>query len=397
MRVGLVALVAVLLVSACSPSLSPTPVASGARSSPSASRPATNLPSVATPSPATALDVHLIPQDWTTPLLATSTDGTEIVWSKGGDSEHGAPDLYGFIPGASSPTLLYRGPDRTGQLIPIAVHHGKYAFSETYERADGSAGRRVWFIGGAGQAPILLDSNQDDPHGLAAPPEWIALTDSWLIWTTIHQTPKGPHYYLRSYELKTGVSRDLADADATRTEYWFPNADDAGRLVYGTVEYGGSGGSADQPVFHVYLAQLGTGPLNPTRLDSDGNSAEPELNADTVIWKSPDRASVGSGGQLKRYSLTSHTTSQLIFGDQAYENDPTVGNRFVAAWLPDDTIFELYDLQVGATFEVERQEPTSPRGVVRPVVAGDLVVFIRVDNTPGAELQLCWARLPASS
>ncbi len=395
MRVGLVLLVAALLGSACSANAGPTPVSSGAGPSLSASHPATSAASASNSGDPSTLDVHLIPQNWTTPLLATSTDGTEIVWSKGGDTEHGAPDLYGYVPGDSAPTLIYRGADRTAQLIPIAVHHGKYAFEETYAREDGSAGWRLWYLGAANRAPALLDSNVNDPHGLAAPPVWIALTDARVIWSAVHQTASGPHYYLRSHEIGTGASRDLADADATSTEYWFPNADDSGRLVYGTVEYGAT--AVDPPAFHVYLARIGAGPLTPTRLDSDGNSAEPVMSGDTVVWKSVTGNNVVNRGSLTRYSLSSQTTAQVFIGGQAEVNDPTAGDRFVAAWLPDDTIFELYDLQTNTSFPVERHDPTSPLGVVRPVVAANMVVFIRVNNEPGANLQLCWASLPAPS
>lgn len=392
MRVGSVALVAALLVSACSPGLSPTPSDPGARPSPSASHPPTASAVAPSPSPAAALDVHLIPQSWTTPLLATSTDGSEIVWSKGGDTQHGAPDLYSYRPGASGPTLIYRGPDRTGQLIPIAVHHGKYAFSETYERSDNSAGRRVWYVPAAGQPAILLDSNDKDPHELAAPPEWIALTDARVIWTAVHQTPSGPHYYLYAYEVATGMKRILGEADAARTEYWFPNADDSGRLVYGTVETSGNG----EVAFHVYLVRFGDNPFQPRRLDTDGDAAEPVLSGDTVIWKSVTSENVVNWGLLNRYSLSTREVKQIFFANQAFENDATAGDRFLAAWLPDDTIFELYDLQTDTMLLVEQYDPTGPLGVVRPVVAGDLVVFIRIDTTPGKDLQLCWARLPAA-
>jgi len=186
-------------------------------------------------------------------------------------------------------------------------------------------------VAAAGAAPTLIDSNVADPHPFsAAPLVWITLTDARLIWSVVHLTPAGPHSYLRSYDLKTRETRNLADADAAHTEYWLPNVDDTGRLVFGTVEYG-TGASPDQPAFHVYLAQVGAGPLVATRLDSGGNSTEPVLSGDTVIWKSVTRNNVVSGGQLSRYSLSSGLSSPLSFGDQPYENDPTAGSRFVAA------------------------------------------------------------------
>ncbi|MGH2466969.1 MAG: hypothetical protein ACRDGL_04490 [Candidatus Limnocylindrales bacterium] len=61
----------------------------------------------------------------------------------------------------------------------------------------------------------------------------------------------------------------------------------------------------------------------------------------------------------------------------------------------DDTDFELYDLNADR-WVVERYAKTSPIGVVRPVISGDLLIFIRTPGDPNTGyLQLCWARLPS--
>jgi hypothetical protein len=337
-----------------------------------------------------------VPQEWTTPLLDTATDGSQIIWSKGGDSEHGAPDVYAWTPGDAGPTLLYRGSDRLAQASPIAVHHGRYAFEEAFDHGAGDRGWCVWYVPAAGQKPLLVDSSAGDPQVVAenAPATWLALTDDRLIWNAYHQSASGPRFYLRSYEFSTATTRTLLEADAAQTQYWFPDADDQGRLVYSTIERTGNDPTAHKYAYHVYLAQVTAGPLQPEQLDKDGLSTESVIRGDTVIWKQTS-GNVTSWGNLERYSLTTRAADHVLFDHQTGVDYFTVGNRFVAAWLPDDTIFEVYDLQTDTNLLIEQHEPTSPKGVVRPVVGGDLLAFIRVDGN--TDLQLCWTRLPPPS
>jgi hypothetical protein len=144
--------------------------------------------------------VQTIPQAWTTPILDATTDGNIIIWSKGGGTVGGAPDLYSYTPGASSPVLIYRGPDRASQLMPIRTSHGRYAFEESFLNADGSDAWRLWLIPSAGAQAQLIDSSAEDPHGMTTPVVWIALTNDRLFWNSLHQTPTGPHFYLRDYQ-----------------------------------------------------------------------------------------------------------------------------------------------------------------------------------------------------
>jgi hypothetical protein len=278
--------------------------------------------------------------------------------------------------------------------MPIAVHHGKYAFEEEIDHGDGTGGWRLWYIPAAGASAVVLDSTDNDPQALAStsPAVWLALTDDRLVWNAIHETPTGPHFYLRSYEFKNRITRNLAEADASSTEFWFPDADDAGRLVYSTVERSASG-SITTTSYHVYYTQIGDGPLQPQRLDKDGDSTEPVLSGDDVVWKAVNEG-VTSWGGLSRYPLSKGVRDDVFFDHQTSADYQTAGDRYVAAWLPDDTIFEVYDLQTDTSLLIEKHEPTSPHGVVRPKIAGDLLTFIRVDNDPGADLQLCWTRLP---
>jgi hypothetical protein len=146
-------------------------------------------------------------------------------------------------------------------------------------------------------------------------------------------------------------------------------------------------------LYHVYLAQLGSGALQPRQLDSDGYSTEPVLSGDTVVWKGVSGSNVSNDGPLTRYSLATGTSSQLLMTDFAGQNDETAGNRFVAAWS-DHTIFELYDLQTDSTLLIEKYPPTAYEGVVHQFVDGDLVVFVRILDASNTNLQLCWLRLP---
>jgi hypothetical protein len=389
-------LVAVLIVGACGSTASPASTSGVARSNVTASQPGTPSASASGSGPIAPLDIHLVPQDWTTPLLDTATDGTEIIWSKGGDTQHGAPDIYAWTPGDPSPKLLLRGSDREAQAGPIAVHHGRYAFEEAIDHGPGYRGWRVWYIAAAGQKPFLVDTSATDPQSVAevAPATWLALTDDRLIWNAYHQSPSGPRFYLRSFEFKTGTIRNLLEADAAQTQYWFPNADDEGRLVYSTIERSGTDPAAYTYADHVFLAQVTAGPLQPRQLDNDGRATEPILRGDDVFWKHTD-GNVSNPGNLERLSLTTGALDDLYFDHQTGVDDFTVGNRFIAAWLPDDTIFEIYDLQANSNLLIDQYAPTSPKGVVRPVVGGDLLTFIRHDTN--THLQLCWTRLPPLS
>jgi hypothetical protein len=330
--------------------------------------------------------VQTLPQAWTTPLLDAVTDGSQIVWSKGGgDSQIGAPDLWTYAPGDDGPKLVYRGVNRDAQLMPIAVSHGKYAFEESFSYPDGSTGWSLWLMESMDSTPVLVDSSLKDPHDLAAPAVWISLTRDRLIWNALHQSAAGPHFYLRDYEFADSTTRNLADSDATQTQYWFPDADDSGRLVYSTVE-----NTSGTTAFHVYFAQLGSGPFHPRRLDSDGYATEPVLSGGNVVWKTTD-GNVGNPGQLIRYSLSTGSSSPMPMDGLSISNE-TAGNRFVTGWT-DHTLFELYDLKTNSTVVVERHDPTAPEGVVRPYVGGDMVVFVRILDASNANLQLCWLRL----
>lgn len=333
------------------------------------------------------LTIHKIPQSDTTLLLDATTDGHEIVWSRGSASQ-GVPDLYSFTPGAAKPTLVFRDSDRDAQLSPLAVHNGRYAFVELFNRggAGPESGWRLWYIGALGDKPIVVDSTETDPVSFSSLLPQISLTDSALIWTSVHMVDGKAQFFLRSYSTQSHRTLNLLDSQAAKTEFWFPNADDQGRLVYGTVEYATPGGTS---TFHVYLGDLTKSPFQPRRLDPAGEAANPVLHGDEVIWRTV-AGNVNDWGQAIRFSLTTGATSTVNFESQTKLQYITAGNEFLAAWFWDNTELEVFDLATGEPVLINKYEATSTSSLVRPIAAGDLVIFIIGDDPPGSDLQLCW-------
>ncbi len=341
--------------------------------------------------------VECLPQAWTGMMLLDSTDGSELIWSRGESGEQWAPDLYGFTPGASTPSLIYRDPNRNAQLNTIAVHRGRYAFEELFTNKDGTSGWRLWFIASKGSAPIVLDSNADDPQGLPVPGIVAAFTDEQVTWNTVHSVKGQVFWSLRSYTFSTKTTRTLVEAPETATEFWFPNADDRGRLVYATVEYGPDR-QTKTAAYHVYIANLTDNPLQPRRLDSDGLATEPVLSdGDTVVWKTVDPSmSIATWGSLYRFSLSGRQEHQISFDDQTMLDYHSAGNRYVVGWESNATSFNAYDLETDTSLWIEKHEPTSTVGAHMAVVSEDMVVFIRADDSlPGGKNKwLCYAKLP---
>ncbi len=331
-------------------------------------------------------------------MLLDGTDGEEIVFTRGRTGEEWAPDLWAFRPGDMEPGLIWEDPNRNAQIHVLAVHHGRYAFEELSTNKDGSGTWRLWYLASRTAKPIILDSNAGDPRDMPVAGVTPALTDSQVTWNAMHMVGGKVIWSLRSYDFLTGKTRILIQGEDDVTEYWFPDADDQGRLVFSDVEYGPDR-SYDNAKFHVFIANLADNPIKPRRLDTDGFASEPVLVADgdTVVWKGVDRPFwVGNWSQLYRYSLSKGDVRILNFDAQPGMAYQTAGNRFVVGWEWDSTRFLVYDLETDSTLYLEKHDPRSPEGVTRAVVAGDMVVFIRGNrDLPGGKNKwLCYAKLP---
>jgi hypothetical protein len=116
-----------------------------------------------------------------------------------------------------------------------------------------------------------------------------------------------------------------------------------------------------------------------------------------VVWKTVSPPTwVGGWGQLYRYSLATANTQQMSFDDQTNLSYETAGNRYVGGWESNSTSFSLYDLQTDSSLWIEKHEPTSSLGAYKAVVAKDMLVYVRGDDSkPGGKNKtLCYAKLP---
>lgn len=369
----------------------------GCASTPSPSDPARVLPSnpsaasagTSSPGPEGAMVVRAIDREFTTPLLDASTDGHEIVWSRGAGTSTSAPDLYRYVPDGPPPEVAFRNPDRNSTLELVTVHGGRYAFAEEDPKRDGENGYRMWLLPAIGGQPILVDQGDWQPADPVPPLPLMVLTTDRLIWTAVHHEKTGLQFQLLSYSITSGRRETLLSSDARQVEYWFPSADDTGtRVVYATVEH-----SNRSEEFYVYLLDLAAGGP-PRRLDPDGAATWPAISGDTVVWKQANR-NVLDAGSLMRTSLSQPGAPVVEMTDLSTRaNDPSAGTRFVAAWRDHDTDLVVFDLRTNRPLTIETIPTGVQEGLERPVVSGDLLVFVRAffDVQP---LELCWVRLPA--
>jgi hypothetical protein len=337
--------------------------------------------------------INLISTAFTTPMLDATTDGREIVWSTGLHADDGAaPDLWRFVPGDAEPVLVFANPHRDATLSPIALDHGRYAFIEADPAAYGLNGYRLWLVPAAGAAAVEIDRGDWTDGEPNLPLPRLSLRADRLVWTAVHHLAGRLTFELLLYSLTTHTTTLLASSAATTLEYWDPSlAADGHRLVYATVTTA-AGGSE----FHVWYRDLaGTAPA--TRLDADGAATNPVLGGgDIVLWKH------ATGNVFNRGSLTvAHLPAAAgpaiavhTIADMGLVTEPSAGARFAVAWRDQDHELRIVDPASGST----RVVTTLPAGVnealVRPEIAGDLLVFVHgyLDASP---LQLEWVDLSA--
>jgi hypothetical protein len=365
-----------ILVAACTATPSPSPANPSGSSTPA-------TPTQTPGTPGWPFEVHVINGPSGASLLDAKSDGTEIVWSAGGGPNiKFAPDLYRYRPADAAPEVAFRNPERDSNLLPVVAFDGRFAFVEQNARLYGDAGWRLWYVPSVGAPPVLVDSS-DVTGAEASPLPFLAMSGDDLVWTAVHRPDAGLRYELLRYATATGMRSVIAASDPAVSEYWSP-AIDGHLLVYGTVEQESGG-----PTFHVYVRDL-MSQAPPRRLDTTGHAAMPALRGDTVVWKEIS-SNVLQWGMLRQASLSGPATSQLLFDRQSMVDYASIGTRYVAASLADDTDFQLFDLVSGTPWSVWRGSPTGRAGIVRPNIAGNLLVFLRIPDDRNAALELCWA------
>lgn len=348
---------------------------------------------VASSSPSTP-GFETISASFTTPILDVRTDGAEIVWSRGAQDADpsAAPDLWGYVPGASSPREIFHNPNRDSTLALVAVHAAHYAMVETNIRLYGENAYRLWLLSGEG-APVLIDKSDWQPGDRAIPVPFMALGDQQLVWVAVHHSDAGLRFELLSYELTTGHTTVLESADAATTSFWFPSlASDGSRLVYATIE------KVDgRDEFHVYLLGLSQLGSQPVRLDNNGLATMPVMAGDTVIWKVV-RDNILNASTLVRYALSrpnEDPTLLSVIGQGL--NYPSIGARYLAAWQDTDSDVGLLDLETGKRVSLDPVPPSAQAGRERATIAGGLLVYLRADLSDAPQpLQLTWVNLASS-
>lgn len=369
----------------------PSSSASGAAPPPATARP--------TPRPrpsALELDFQTIDQRFTTPLLAAATTGAELIWSSGaldGPAVETAPDLYRFQPGVDAePRLLWQNARRAAVVEPIDGDGVSYAFAD-YGTTPGDFWR-LWLLPSADAAPILLDDGNDGPDVPSFIPSF-DLSGGRLVWTAFHSGANGPESQLWEASAPEWTPRLIRAVLAAERELWLPSLRGTG-VAFVEVTY-----SADRSTDkrHVLLLDLDEPSGQPTQLDTSGRATMPILLEDAVIWKETAPGfNMFNWGTLVEHSLRTGETERLNMSPQQTVNYPSAGNRFVAAWGFDSTAFAVHDLEQDTSRSIVRYDPSGTDSIVRPHVAGNMIVAIHgvsnPDGTQAGPLELWWARLP---
>lgn len=371
---------------ACSVAPAPEQSSSGGSDVPASQRPSIPAGHASQPGPA-KLDVHSIPQNFTTPLLEVATDGRSIIWSTaaGVPGSAGAPNIFQFTPGqAAEPRQVFASADREAVIGPIGIAGEQLAFVET-NPATSPGVWRLWYQDGPDAKPVLVD-HSDGPGGITnSPYPGISIDGKRLAWTAFHRRVAGDRSELWLAQLPSLSRRLVDDQPLDRVEHYFP-ALDGNRLVYGTAETTAQG--TDR---HVYLRDLNsTGKA--VQLDESGKASQPMISGDHVVWKeSPDN--VYDHGNLVIYSLQSGHPAQVAFGDERMIDNASVGDRFVAANAVDPTRFFVYDLVREQSIELRAYPPAGTEVDVRPHIRGRLLVWAHAPKDVDT-LVLQWSWLP---
>ena len=400
-RISLAASVSlVLAVAACAVATAPPSAVSpsGAASLPgtSATPRATQAPE-ATPPPGTLaaeLSIHTIPRDLSGTTLEFVSDGSAILYSSSralDSGPAGAPDLWRYEPGADEPTLVWHNPERNHSIVKIAGDTGMIAFVEiplTGERAW-----NLWLVPEVGADAILLDRLSGDD----AIPDFVpslAADRPTVAWTAFDRGPHGPVSQLLVAHAPDWKPRVIAERMAADGELWLPSIDGT-RLVYTEVRYAADRQSDERT---VHLVDLSSPASPPRRLDASGRATMPLIVGDSVVWKEADAGmNMFDWGRMYRYDLRTGTVERIGITPQERVNYPSAGTRFIAWWGRDAFRFGVYDLERGQARRIASYTVESQDNVLRPHVAGDLLVWLFVDGaTPELRSELRWAYLPAA-
>jgi hypothetical protein len=322
----------------------------------------------------------------TTPALEFRSTGTKLIWSSGARADHSAdvaPDLFAARPGGKA-ALLYDNPNRDSRLEYIDGVGDRVAFMELNDRIFGAGGWKLWYMPEPSAKPVLIDS------GAGGQLPFFALSDRHLVWTIITGNPEMSE--LREIELGSMSRHVLASDRADHTQYWFPDIDGS-RLVYGTVEPSADLSTDER---HIYLLDLETGAPS-RRLDKSTSASEPAIHGTEVVWKESDPTlNFLVAGDLVHDSLLTDTIQPLKLPAPSGTGftDPSVGDRYVAAWPESDRMLYVADLQSGdypAILDLGATTADPHDAVGHADISGDLLAYIYAPAS--GDLELRWVLL----
>ena len=339
------------------------------------------------------MDVRRLDPALTDTILEFASDGTSVIFSSGvaEDAEpNAAPDLWRIRADSDQPPeLVWRNPERSHSIVKLAGDVRTMAFVDI--PLDGSRAWNLWLIPRGDAEPILLDTHPGNEEVSSLVPSF-SIQESTIAWTAFDIGPDGPVSQLLWAQAPGWEPMVALQRPAAVAELWFPWLD-TGRVVYSEVRY-----SADRTsdTRSVHLLDLGVPGAEPLRLDASDRATMPVLAGDLVLWKEADVGfSMFNWGRLFRHELDGGT-SPLDTRPHDYVNYPSIGSRFVAWWAADGFQFVVYDLLEDRPRLIERYTAASGVNVLRPHVAGDLLVWLHVEGEggPGSFAELRYAFLP---
>jgi hypothetical protein len=342
------------------------------------------------------MEVGRFDPELTDTILEFVSDGESILFSSGfaEDAGRGAsPDLWRFdVAAHDAPEILWRNPERDHGIAKIVGDLGTVAFVDM--PLDG---QRAWDLRliprhEEDEPPILLDSHPGD-EGVPGFVPSFSIQESTIVWTAFDRGPDGAVSQLLVARGPDWRPTILLERPAARAELWFPSLYGTG-VAFCEVVY-----SADRSTDTrtVYLMDLTTPDAKPRKLSHSGLATMPVLLDDSVIWKETDPGfNMLTWGRLWVRDIGGPLATQLDTAPLEYVNHPSAGGRFVAWRANDSFTFGVYDLLEQRTRVIEQHTAEAPVDILRPHIAGDLLVWMHVEDAarPGSHAELRYAIMP---
>jgi hypothetical protein len=250
----------------------------------------------------------------------------------------------------------------------------------------------LWLLPRGADEPLLLDSHPGDADVSSLIPSF-SVSESTIAWSSFDRGAAGPVSQLLAASAPDWIPRTIEERDPAEAELWLPSLLGS-QLAYTEVRYLANRSRDER---HVYVRQLGDTDAEPRRLDESGRATMPLSVPGAVLWKEADAGfNMFNWGRMFRHDLATGETTRLDVSPQEYVNYPSAGSRFAAWWGADSFAFGVYDMVRGIPRLVARYPESSQEGVLRPHVAGDLLVWLHVDtDAPGGTSgELRYAFLP---